>query len=219
MNKCAHYSDEELFRPNHLVCWDDDEVAQLKGERQKRRDAKEAEEARINQERVARINARKNAITYSESLASKICQGIASGAILTVICLDKDMPTVARCNEWRTEHDDFQAAYNDALKRRLDIFEEQTLEFSRDESKDFIKITKKGKTEEIPNPLALQRDKLRIEVCFRHLKSGRPQKWGDVSTLITKSDDGFDPSNFSAEELEAKIAAIEQKSRTVRDAA
>jgi hypothetical protein len=42
------------------------------------------------------------------------------------------------------------------------------------------------------------------------LKAGRPAKWGDASTLITKSaDDDF--SNLSAEELERRIADIERK--------
>ena len=39
--------------------------------------------------------------------------------------------------------------------------------------------------------------KLRIEVRFRHLKALRPQRWGDSTTLITKSDDQFDPANLT----------------------
>ena len=45
-----------------------------------------------------------------------------------------------------------------------------------------------------------------------HLKALRPQRWADVSTLITKSDD-FDTTSMSAEELERQIADIEHKSR------
>ena len=48
-----------------------------------------------------------------------------------------------------------------------------------------------------------------------HLKALRPQRWADVSTLITKSDD-FDTSGMSAEELERQIADIEHKSRVSR---
>jgi hypothetical protein len=63
------------------------------------------------------------------------------------------------------------------------------------------------------------RAKLRIEVRFKHLKALRPQRWGETSTLITKSSDGFDVSNLSADELEAQIADIERKSRSDRRAA
>ena len=60
------------------------------------------------------------------------------------------------------------------------------------------------------------RARLRIEVRFKHLKAGRPQKWGDVSTLNVKSANEFDTSNLSAEELEAQIAQIEHKSHISR---
>jgi hypothetical protein len=57
------------------------------------------------------------------------------------------------------------------------------------------------------------RARLRIEVRFKHLKAGKPQKWGDVSTLNVKSQEEFDTSNLSADELEKQIADIERKSR------
>jgi hypothetical protein len=52
------------------------------------------------------------------------------------------------------------------------------------------------------------------------LKAGRsPHFCADSTTLITKSEDAFDPSNLSAEELERQIAEIELKSRVARSAA
>ena len=63
------------------------------------------------------------------------------------------------------------------------------------------------------DPEMVARAKLRIDVRFRHLKAGKPAKWGDVSTLNVKSQDEFDTSSLSAEELEKQIADIEAKSR------
>ena len=58
----------------------------------------------------------------------------------------------------------------------------------------------------------MQMIKLSVECRRAHLKAFRPQRWGDVSTLITKDGDGFDTSSLSPEELEAQIADIEHKS-------
>jgi hypothetical protein len=56
-------------------------------------------------------------------------------------------------------------------------------------------------------------------VRFRHLKAGRPQKWGDVSTLVTKSEDSMDAANLSTEELERRLADMDVKERIFRSAA
>jgi hypothetical protein len=67
------------------------------------------------------------------------------------------------------------------------------------------------------NPEAIARAKLRVEVRFRHLKAGRPDKWGEQSTIITKSGDNY--SNMSTEDLEKSIADVERKSGIVRKVA
>jgi hypothetical protein len=47
----------------------------------------------------------------------------------------------------------------------------------------------------------------------------RPARWGDVSTLVTKSGDSFDVSQLSDEELERRIAELEAKDAVVKRAA
>jgi hypothetical protein len=65
---------------------------------------------------------------------------------------------------------------------------------------------------------AIARAKLRVEVRFRHLKAGRPNKWGDSTTLNVKSEDRLDVANMSDEALEAKLADLEIKDRIVKAA-
>jgi hypothetical protein len=84
---------------------------------------------------------------------------------------------------------------------------------------DFKTVIKNGHEKRVPDPEMVARAKPRIEVRFRHLKAGRPQKWGDSTTLITKNANEFDTSNMSAEELERQIADIELKSRVARNVA
>jgi hypothetical protein len=107
-----------------------------------------------------------------------------------------------------------------AKNDRLSIFEEDTVFIADSMKDDFKTVIKNGKEKRVADPEMVARAKLRIEVRFKHLKAGRPQKqkWGDVSTLITKSDDPNDAANLSAEELEKRIADLDTKGRIFRAA-
>jgi hypothetical protein len=211
-------SDEEIFA-SEMIIWTDEERAEFKKERDKRVNAKREEQERIERERFEKLRAIKESLTYSDTLAQTICERVASGELITVLCRQDDtLPTIRLCNQWLKEHSDFQALMDMAKNDRLSIFEEEVIEIADDMKQDFKTVIKNGKEKRIIDPEAIARAKLRIEVRFRHLKSGRPQRWGDVSTLITKSDDPFDVSNMSADELEKKIADLDTKGRIFRAA-
>jgi hypothetical protein len=209
----AAMPDEALFGLD--MVWEGEGEA-LKSERQKRTQAREQERIRIEREREERIRLRKDAVTYSAQLAHEICERIASGELLTVICLEDHMPTVRRCNQWLREHSDFKCLYEQSLQDRLSIFEEQLVELADSASRHFEEVKIKGVTKRVRDPVVIQGAKLSIEVRRLHLIAGKPQKWGSSTTLITKSDDGFDPANLSADELEKQIAEFERKSRIVK---
>jgi hypothetical protein len=86
-------------------------------------------------------------------------------------------------------------------------------------SDDIKTVVKNGKEKRVAAPDMVARAKLRIEVRFKHLKAGKPSKWGDVSTLITKSDDPNSVANLSAEELEKRLADLDGKNSVFRSAA
>jgi hypothetical protein len=139
---------------------------------------------------------------------------------LTLICLDAHLPTVRRVNAWLRTYAEFRVLYDQSLQDRLAIFEEELIQIPDEASRDFDLVTDKkgGNTKRVLDPARVTMAKLRVEVRRLHLKAGKPAKWGETSTLITKSEDPFDPANVSAEELEAKIADLEVKSRAVRAA-
>jgi hypothetical protein len=190
--------------------WDADEALA----RWEKIDAQEAEHKR---QRAILNN--KSTLPYADALAQEICERISCGELLINICLDEHIPTMRRINQWLREHDDFNAIYKESLNDRLNIFEEQVIQIADDASRDFREVVRNGVKVRVLDGEAIARAKLRVEVRFRHLKAGRPQKWGDSTTLNVKSEDKLDASNLSTEELEAKIAAYEEKSRTVRSAA
>jgi hypothetical protein len=124
-----------------------------------------------------------------------------------------------RCNQWLKENLDFQSLFNMSIQDRLFVFEEQVVEIADDMRNDFKTVIKNGKEKRVADPDMVARAKLRIEVRFRHLKAGKPERWGETSTLITKSVDPNDCSNLSTEELEKRLADIEAKNRIMRSAA
>jgi hypothetical protein len=158
----------------------------------------------------------KEALPYSDSLAQEICERISVGELLLIICEDAHLPSSRQVNRWLREHTEFAQLYQSAINDRLNVFEEAVILIADDMRHDFRTVIKNGQEKRIADPDMVARAKLRIDVRFRHLKAGRPQKWGDSTTLITKSADEFDTSNLSAEQLEAEIAAIEKKSRITR---
>jgi hypothetical protein len=172
---------------------------------------------RKRQEERERYNIR-NAMPYSEALAQEICERISCGELLLIICDDEHLPTMRRCKQWMNEHEDFHALYKDSLNDGLDIFEEQVIQIADDASRDFKVVARSGRTVRVLDGEAIARAKLRVEVRFRHLKAGRPNKWGDSTTLNVKSEDSLDASNLSDEALEKRLADMEIKDRIMKAA-
>jgi hypothetical protein len=212
----SYMDDEELFSMREW--YGNADFDACKREKERRTNAKREEQERIERERFQRLNAIKENLTYSDKLAQTICERISAGELLTVLCREDDMPTMRRCNQWLKEYGEFQALMDMSKNDRLNIFEEEVIEIADDMKNDFKTVIKNGKEKRVADPDMVARAKLRIEVRFKHLKSGRPQRWGDVSTLITKSDDPNDAANLSAEELEKRIADLDTKGRIFRAA-
>jgi hypothetical protein len=158
----------------------------------------------------------KDKINYTYELAIEITERISAGELLINICKDDHMPTVRRCNQWLKSNDDFNALFKDAINDRLTIFEEETISIADEASFDVKEVIRSGKsTKQIDNEV-ISRAKLRVEVRFRHLKAGRPGKWGDTSTLITKTADEEAIDAMTTDELEKKIADLDDKNNIIK---
>jgi hypothetical protein len=200
------------------VFYSQEELNECKQEREKRINEKRDEQERVEQERFQRLTAIKDALPYSDKLAEDFCLRISSGELATVICREDDMPTMRRCHQWLKAHGEFQALFNMSIQDGLFVFEEQVIEIADDMKHEFKTVIKNGKEKRVADPDMVARAKLRIEVRFKHLKAGKPSKWGDVSTLTTKSDDPNDAANLSTEELEKRIADLDEKGRIFKAA-
>jgi hypothetical protein len=157
----------------------------------------------------------KNALPFNDTLAQEICERISAGELLIDICLEIHMPTVRRANQWLRDNPDFSALFKESLNDRLNIFEEQVIQIADDMSKDFKEIIRNGKTIRQVDAEVIARAKLRVDVRFKHLRAGKPNKWGDSTTLITKSE-GEDPADLSNEELERRLKDLDVKDRILK---
>jgi hypothetical protein len=161
----------------------------------------------------------KEAFPYDELMAQEICERVSCGGLLIEICNEPHLPTVRRFYQWLRDNADINALYKDSINDRFNIFEEQIIQIADDASRDFKEVVRNGRPVRVLDGEAIARAKLRVDVRFRHLKAGRPQKWGDVSTLVTKSEDSMDAANLSTEELERRLADMDVKERIFRSAA
>jgi hypothetical protein len=204
----------------------DDKPAMLEEDyiRMKSEQKAQAEEERIHKARQEEIDREihkeqikiKDKIEYTEELATEICERISAGELLINICRDEHMPTVRRCNVWLKNNEEFTMLYRDSINDRLSIFEEQVIAIADDAARDFKEIVKNGKTIKTIDAEVIARAKLRVDVRFRHLKAGRPQKWGDTSTLITKNEDEAAIDAMTTEEMDKKIAELELKDNVIK---
>jgi hypothetical protein len=180
---------------------------------------KEQEELRKREEKeqFKQLLPIRNKLRYTDELAQEICERVSAGELVINICNESHMPTIRRLNQWLRDEQEFQDLYNQSIVDRLSIFEEQVIQIADDVSRDYKEVsTRGGATKRVADPEMVSRAKLRVDVRFKHLKAGKPTKWGDSQTLNVKSEDEYDPSNYSADELEKQIADIENKSRIVK---
>jgi hypothetical protein len=190
---------------------EEDEKAKKKRDDDEKRMKYDEEQARLKSTQQL-----KEALPYSDALAQELCERVAVGELCICICEDEHMPTMRRCNQWMRQNIEFAQLYQSAINDRLSVFEEQVIQIADDMRHDFRTVIKNGQVKRVPDPDMVARARIRIEVRFRHLRALRPSKWGDSTTIITKSTD--DTSDLSADQLEAEIAALENKGRIVKAA-
>jgi hypothetical protein len=173
------------------------------------------EEAKAK-EQFKREQARKDAIPYSETLATEICGRISAGEFLTNICRDEDMPNVRSANQWLKDHSDFAALHKEAVNSRLNILEDEVITIADDSERDFKIVNKHGKQVKVLDADVISRAKLRVDVRRATLKAYRPERWGEQSTLnVNNTSD--DIGEMPLDELEKKISQLEHKDRVVNE--
>lgn len=66
----------------------------------------------------------------AEALMARVCERIAAGESLRVLCRDQGMPPAAMIRRWLTESEAFRAAYLRAREDRADVLADEIIEIA-----------------------------------------------------------------------------------------
>ena len=117
---------------------------------------------------------KKTPVRYSEALAEEIaliyansCKGIPT------LCAERlnSWPTPAAIWQWRRKYTDFDEAMDAARLNRAQAFADDTIEIADSIERDLLN----GE----PNPVAVARDKLRVEARQKWLLLMVPERYGN----------------------------------------
>lgn len=123
--------------------------------------------------------------TYTQAAADEICERIANGEPLRVICRDEHMPAWRTVYGWINAHPDFEARIARARELGFDAIAEECIEIADDGSNDWMEKhdEKTGQaTGYVLNGEHVQRSKLRIEARLKLLAKWSP-KYADKQQI------------------------------------
>ena len=108
------------------------------------------------------------ASTYTDEIATVICERLADGESLNAICKSLGSPSESTVRRWALEDFcGFAAKYTRAREIQADTLVEQILDISDDSSGD------------IANPMAVQRDRLRTDNRKWFASKVLPKRYGE----------------------------------------
>lgn len=135
---------------------------------------------------------------YSDELAARICEEVASGRSLRSICADDDMPECRTIFRWLAKHDRFSQQYAHACADRATAMAEETLEIADEECTDAV---------------AAQRNRLRVDTRKWLLSKMAPKKYGDA---VKVSGDPEAPVEHKHSVSEAAMALLHKLDKARR---
>lgn len=115
---------------------------------------------------------------YTVALAKEICDATAGTPTgLERLCeQNRHWPSHVTIAHWRIEHPDFNDAFMIAQRIRAALMMDKIVDIVDDMRQDMVSV---GKGRKIPNPVAVQRAKVRAEFYERIAKRLDPATWGD----------------------------------------
>jgi hypothetical protein len=116
-------------------------------------------------------------VKYSPVICEEICHAVAVNPKgLDTLCREnKRWPSFVAIYNWRVKYEEFNRAFMLAQRMRAAMFMDQIVEITDDAANDLIEV--EGRM--LPNPVSVQRAKLRAEFRERVAKRLDPATWGD----------------------------------------
>lgn len=114
----------------------------------------------------------------------EIHEWLGNGKTLRSYCRQKGKPSYGTVYDWIEQGgEDVASRFGRARDMGEDVISQECLDIADDDSRDVS-----GELE-MPNGVAVQRDRLRIETRLKLLAKWNPKKWGDkISQEVTGAD-------------------------------
>ena len=130
---------------------------------------------------------------FSADIADQICKRIAAGESLRSICKTKGFPKPSTVCDWVIyNHEGFSEQYTHARQVQAELIADELFTITDDESRDVS-----GELE-IPNSVATQRDRLRVDTRKWYLSKVLPKIYGDK---VEHTGPGGGPIIFTTREI------------------
>lgn len=126
--------------------------------------------------------------TYTQELATNICERIVLGESLRSICREESMPAISSVMKWIHEHSEFSEQYKIAKENQADTLTDDMEDIARDPTID------------------TQRARLIIDTRKWTASKLKPKKYGDKLDMTSDGKSMAPAEQLTDEQLNAKIA-------------
>jgi hypothetical protein len=150
---------------------------------------------------------------YSQALAEKICEALASGLTLKEVLAADDMPAERTVHTWRKDKPDFAEIYTFAMQRHCHHTFDHVWGIAKDRSGDTRVVD--GKT--VADTARVQRDRLIVDTGFKRCAKLLPTIYGDLVRL-SGPDGGPIKSESSDLDIARRIAFALAQGRAAANA-
>jgi hypothetical protein len=141
---------------------------------------------------------------YSDELAQKICDMLASGMSLREICRKDDKPNKSTVLRWLANNEQFRAQYARAREEQADAYADEIIEIADNASNDWMERNDDDNPGWQANHDHINRSRLRIDSRKWVASKLAPKKYGDKMDLnVAGKLDGISESA-----LDAKLALL-----------
>ena len=121
------------------------------------------------------------ATTYTDALATALCDQLAEGASLRSICAAEGMPNKTTVLRWLRLHEDFRAQYVQAREDQAEVYLDEIIEIADDTSRD----TEYGESGPKANSEWIARSRLRVDARKWAMSKLAPKKYGERLDLTS----------------------------------
>jgi hypothetical protein len=116
---------------------------------------------------------------YSQELAARICEQLASGKSLRTVCKADGMPDMSTVFLWIQRHTEFSHQYARAKEEAADALAEEILDIADDGANDWIETNDPDNPGYKANGEHIQRSRLRVDTRKWYASKLKPKKYGE----------------------------------------